>query len=80
MHRVLRMRLKASQREESPATLLARLRRIHHQTAQTPNGHVLRGLTELGAPQKDLFAAVALPMPTPAEMCAPAGDSPTAGV
>ena len=80
LHRVLRMRLKASQREESPATLLAQLRRIHHQTAQTPEGHVLRGLTELGTPQKELFAAVGLPMPTPAEVLAPAEGSPTAGV
>ena len=80
LHRVLRMRLKASQREESPATLLAQLRRIHQQTAQTPEGHVLRGLTEMGAPQKDLFAAVGLPMPTPAQVLAPAGGSPPAGV
>lgn len=80
LHRVLRMRLKASQREESPATLLAQLRRVHHQTAQTPDGHVLRGLTELGVAQKDLFAAVGLPMPTPAELLAPAGELPTAAV
>ena len=80
LHRVLRMRLKASEREESPATLLAQLRRIHQQTAQTPEGHVLRGLTEMGAPQKDLFAAVGLPMPTPAEVLAPAGGPPPAGV
>ena len=80
LHRVLRMRLKASQREESPATLLAQLRRIHHQTVQTPDGLVLRGLTELGAPQKEMFTAVGLPMPTPAEVLAPAGGSPTARV
>lgn len=80
LHRVLRMRLKASQREESPATLLAQLRRIHHQTAQMPEGHVLRGLTELGAIQKDLFAAVGLPMPTPAEVLAPEGGQSTSGL
>jgi len=80
LHRVLRMRLKASQREESPATLLAQLRRVHHQTAQTPDGHVLRGLTELGVVQKELFAAVGLPTLTPAEVLAPAGDLPTAAV
>ena len=80
LHRVLRMRLKASQRDESPATLLAQLRRIHHQTAQTPDGHVLRGLTEMGAAQKDLFAAVGLPMPTPAEVLAPTGGSSTAAM
>ena len=80
LHRVLRIRLKANQREESPATLLAQLRRVHHQTAQTPEGHVLRGLTELGAVQKELFAAVGLPTPTPAELLAPAGDLSTPAV
>lgn len=80
LHRVLRMRLKASQRDESPATLLAQLRRIHHQTAQTPDGHVLRGLTELGGRQRDLFAAVGLPLPTPAEVPAPPGGLSTASL
>ena len=80
LHRVLRMRLKAGQRQESPATLLAQLRRIHHQTAQTPQGHVLRGLTELGAGQRELFAALGLPMPTPAQVASPAGGSPTLDV
>ena len=68
----------ANQREESPATLLAQVRRIHHQTVQTPDGHMLRGLTELGAPRKEMFTAVGLPMPTPAEVLAPEGGSPTA--
>lgn len=77
LHRVLRMRLRASQREESPATLRAQLRRIHHQTAQTPDGHVLHGLTELGPAQHELFAAVGLPLPTPAQVTATAGASPT---
>ena len=65
LHRVLRMRLKASNRQESPARLLEQLRRIQHQTAQTADGQLLRGLTELGAAQKELFAAIGLPMPTP---------------
>ena len=65
LHRVLRMRLKASNRQESPARLLEQLRRIQHQTAQTADGQLLRGLTELGSAQKDLFAAIGLPMPTP---------------
>jgi hypothetical protein len=65
LHRVLRMRLKASNRQESPARLLEQLRRIQHQTAQTADGQLLRGLTELGPAQKDLFAAIGLPMPTP---------------
>jgi hypothetical protein len=81
LHRVLRMRRRpVNQREESPAMLLAQLRRIHHQTAQTPEAHVLRGLTELGTQQKDLFAAVGLPMPNPAEVLAPENGLPPAGV
>ena len=65
LHRVLRLRLKASNRQESPARLLEQLRRIQHQTAQTGDGQLLRGLTELGAAQKELFAAIGLPAPTP---------------
>ena len=48
LHRVLRMRLKASQRPESPARLLEQLRRVQQQTARTVDGQMLRGLTELG--------------------------------
>ncbi len=47
------------------ARLLEQLRRIQHQTAQTGDGQKLRGLTELGAAQKELFAAIGLPLPTP---------------
>jgi hypothetical protein len=72
LHRVLRMRLKASNRQESPARLLEQLRRIQHQTAQTGDGQLLRGLTELGVEQKDLFAAIGLPLPTPVEVKSPA--------
>ncbi len=68
LHRVLRMRLKASGREESPQRMLEQLRRIQQQTAQTGEGQMLRGLTEMGAQQKELFAAVGLPLPTPAQM------------
>ena len=66
------MRLKASNRQESPARLLEQLRRIQHQTAQTGDGQLLRGLSELGVEQKDLFAAIGLPLPTPAEVRPPA--------
>ena len=65
LHRVLRMRLKASNRQESPGRLLEQLRRIQHQTAQTGDGQLLRGLTEMGVEQKELFAAIGLPVPTP---------------
>jgi hypothetical protein len=65
LHRVLRMRLKASHRPESPSRLLEQLRRIQHQTAQTGDGQLLRGLTELGTVQKELFTAIGLSVPTP---------------
>ena len=41
----------ANHREEPSATLLAQRQRIHHQAVQTPDGHVLRGLPGMGAPQ-----------------------------
>ena len=68
LHRVLRMRLKASQRSESPARLLEQLHRIQHQTARTADGQLLHGLTELGGLQKDLFAALGLAIPSPTEI------------
>lgn len=68
LHRVLRMRLKASQRPESPARLLEQLRRIQQQTARTADGQLLRGLTELGGSQKDLFAALGVAIPSPTEI------------
>jgi len=79
LHRVLRMRLKASNRPESPARLLEQLRRIQHQTAQTGDGQLLRGLTELGAAQKELFTAIGLPLPTP-DGVAPSSPEVTAPV
>ena len=74
LHRVLRMRLKNSKREESPARLLEQLKRIQHQTAQTPQGQTLRGVTQLGAAQKDLFAALGVPLPMPQQLA----DTPAA--
>lgn len=68
LHRVLRMRLKASQRPESPARLLEQLRRVQHQTARTADGQLLRGLTELGGLQKELFSALGVALPSPAEI------------
>lgn len=68
LHRVLRMRLKASRRPESPVSLLQQLHRIQQQTARTADGQVLRGLTELGSRQKDLFAALGVAIPNPAEI------------
>ena len=68
LHRVLRMRLKASQRPECPARLLEHLRRVQQQTARTADGQMLRGLTELGGLQKDLFAAFGVARPSPTEI------------
>lgn len=71
LYRVMRMRLKASGRDESPTRLLEHLRRIHQQTVQTGEGHKLTGLTELAPLQKSLFAALDLPIPTPSALTQP---------
>jgi hypothetical protein len=60
-----------------PKALPIRIKHLRHLVS---NSGVLRGLTELGVVQKELFAAVGLPTPTPAEVLAPAGDLPTAAV
>ena len=72
LHRVLRMRLKQARRAESPVRLLEQLRRVHQQTAATPGGHVVHGVTKLAAEQKDLFAAIGVPTPKPQELAEPA--------
>ena len=71
LYRVMRMRLKASRREESPTRLLEQLRRIHQQTVQTADGQKLSGLTEIAILQKSLFAALDLPQPTPTDLAKP---------
>jgi transposase len=71
IYRVMRMRLTASQRDESPSRLLEQLRRIHQQTVQTSDGQALTGLTEMGALQKSLFAATNIPAPTPTNLAKP---------
>ncbi len=65
LHRVLRMRLKAGRRDESLQALLRELRRIEHQSAKTADGQVVRGITELGTQQRELFAAIDTKAPTP---------------
>jgi hypothetical protein len=72
LHRVLRMRLKAAGRAESPMRLLEQLRRIQHQTVQTAQGQRVHGLTELGGQQRELFSAIELAVPTPTSIGAPA--------
>jgi transposase len=71
LYRVMRMRLKAAKREESPTTLLEQLRRIQQQTAITAQGQRITGLTEITAAQKSLFAALDLTPPTPTDLASP---------
>jgi len=71
LYRVMRMRLTAAKRSESPTALLEQLRRIHQQTVQTTDGRTLTGLTEMTPTQKSLFAALDLPLPTPENLIKP---------
>lgn len=72
LYRVMRMRLSAAKRSESPTTLLEHLKRIHQQTVQTTDGKTLTGLTEMTPAQKSLFAALELALPTPENLTKPA--------
>jgi transposase len=71
LYRVMRMRLKANARAESPTRLLEQLQRVHQQTVRTADGQVLHGLTEMTPAQKSLFTVLQLPIPTPAELSQP---------
>ena len=71
LYRVMRMRLKANDRPESPTRLLQQLQRIHQQTLRTADGQTLHGLTAMTPAQKSLFIALQLPIPTPAELSQP---------
>jgi hypothetical protein len=71
LHRVMRMRLKANDREESPTRLLQQLQRIHQQTVRTADGQAPHGLTEMTPAQKSLFTVLRLPLPTLAELSQP---------
>ena len=71
LYRVMRMRLKANGRDESPTRLLQQLQRIHQQTVRTADGQALHGLTEMTPAQKSLFTALQLPIPTPAALSLP---------
>ncbi len=71
LYRVMRMRLKANDRQESPARLLQQLQRIHQQPVRTADGQALHGLTEMTQAQKSLFTVLQLPIPTPAELSQP---------
>jgi hypothetical protein len=46
VHRVMRMRLRAASRSESPMRQLEQHARIQLQTVQTPAGHLLHGLPD----------------------------------
>ena len=71
LYRVMRMRLQAAKRSESPTTLLEQLKRIHQQTVETSDGKTLTGLTEITPAQKSLFAALELTPPTPSDLAKP---------
>ena len=71
LYRVMRMRLKAAKRSESPSTLLEQLKRIHQQTVETSGGQTLTGLTEITPAQKSLFAALDLTPPSPSDLAKP---------
>lgn len=71
LHRVMRLRLKAAGRSESPMRLLAQLSRLHLQTVQAPDGQRLSGLTEQTPQQRELFAAIGASAPTAAQMHPP---------
>ncbi len=71
LYRVMRMRLKAHARAESPTRLLEQLQRVHQQTVRTADGQVLHGLTEMTPAQKSLFTVLQLTIPTPAELSQP---------
>jgi len=71
LFRVMRMRLKAAKRSESPTSLLESLKRIHQQTVATSDGKTLTGLTEITPAQKSLFAALELAPPTPSDLAKP---------
>ena len=71
LYRVMRMRLKANDRAESPSRLLLQLQRIHQQTVRTADGQALHGLTEMTPLQKSPFTALQLPIPSPAELSQP---------
>jgi hypothetical protein len=70
------MPLKASRRPEAPPRPLEQLRRIQHQTAQTGEGQLLRGLGKLGTVQRELVAAIRVPVPTPGSVL-PSTPEPT---
>jgi transposase len=61
LHRVLRMRLKKANRQESPTRLLETLKRIEQQAAATADAEVVRGVTKMAPEQKELFAAIGIP-------------------
>ena len=71
LFRVMRMRLKASQREESPTRLIEKLQRIQQQTVKTADGQTLHGLTDMTPEQKSLFTALQLPIPSPTQLAKP---------
>lgn len=62
LHRVLRMRLKATGSEHSPKSALAILRRIQQHSVEV-NGRRHHGISTITPEQRDLFAELKLPEP-----------------
>lgn len=71
LYSVMRMRLTAAKRSESPTTLLEQLKRIHQQSIEISDGTTLTGLTDITPAQKSLFAALELTAPTPSDLAKP---------
>ena len=71
LYRVMRMRLKAADRPESPRTLLDQLRRIHQQTVEIGVQKTVTGLTAITPIQHSLFEALHLIPPTPSDLAKP---------
>lgn len=70
----------ASQRSESPTRLLEQLRRLQLQTVQIRQGPAINGLTALAPTQRELFSAIGLTAPTPAQLGRAASTTDTAGL
>jgi hypothetical protein len=60
LYRVMRIRRKANDREESPTRLLQQRQRIHRQTMRNADGQALHGLTDTMPAQRALFTVLQL--------------------
>jgi len=63
LYRVLRMRLKANNKQYSPERVLEIVRKIQHHQVMLHRKQTASGLSTMTPEQKDLFAAIELPKP-----------------